>query len=151
MSVGSAVKGKTTHEHNKTRPFCTIVNNISYKHSKWDITTKQRTSGSRFYFKMVNGITLNTSYFVFVFCLFAFFLWPLPSAYGGSQARGLIGAVATGLPESQQRGILAASATYTTAQGNARSLTHWARLGIESASSWFLVRFVSTVPRREFQ
>ena len=38
---------------------------------------------------------------------------------------------------------------YTTAHGNARSLTHWERPGIEPASSWMLLRFVSTDPQRE--
>ena len=57
----------------------------------------------------------------FVFCLFR----AAPVAYGGSQARGLIGAVAAlPTPEPQQHGIRAASATYTTAHGNAGSLTH---------------------------
>ena len=46
-------------------------------------------------------------------------------------------------PEPQQRGIRAASATYTTAHGNAGSLTHWARPGIELSTSWFLVRFIN--------
>ena len=51
--------------------------------------------------------------------------WAALAAYGGSQARGRIGAVATSLRQSsQQRGIRAASATYTTAHGNAGSLTH---------------------------
>ena len=50
---------------------------------------------------------------------------------------------------SWQRQIWAASATYTTAHGNARSLTHWARLGIEPVSSWILVRFISPEPRWE--
>ena len=40
-------------------------------------------------------------------------------------------------------------ATYTTAHGNALSLTHWARPGTEPASSWILVRFVSAEPRQE--
>ena len=40
-------------------------------------------------------------------------------------------------------------ATYTTAHGNAGSLTHKARSGIEPATSWFLVRFVSTAPQQE--
>ena len=35
---------------------------------------------------------------------------------------------------------------YTTAHGNARSLTHWMRPGIEPASSWIPVRFVSAEP-----
>ena len=38
-------------------------------------------------------------FLVFVFCLFAFSR-TAPAAYGGSQARGLIGAVATGLRQS---------------------------------------------------
>ena len=36
------------------------------------------------------------------------------------------------------------SATYTTAHGNARSLTHWARPGIEPASSRIRVGFISS-------
>ena len=42
-------------------------------------------------------------------------------------------------PQPLQRRIRATSAIYTTAHGNAGSLTHWARPGIEPASSWFLV------------
>ena len=45
--------------------------------------------------------------------------------------------------EPQQGRIWAASETYTTAQGNDGSLTHWARPGIEPASSWTLVRFLT--------
>ena len=50
--------------------------------------------------------------------------------FGGSQARGRIGAAAAGLrhshtmPQPQQRWIRAAAVTYTTAHGNAGSLTH---------------------------
>ena len=47
------------------------------------------------YFKLSNTeYSLN-----FFFCLFAF-SWAAPAAYGGSQARGLIGAVAAGLCQS---------------------------------------------------
>ena len=67
-----------------------------------------------------------------------------PVAYGGSQARGWIRAVACRpTPQLQQHGMQALSATYTTAHGNAGSPTHWSRPGIESASSWMLVRFVN--------
>ena len=52
-------------------------------------------------------------------------------------------------PEPQQRRIRAVSATYTTAHRNARSLTCWAKPGIEPETSWFLVRFDSTEPRWE--
>ena len=47
---------------------------------------------------------------------------------------------------SQQGEIWATSATYTTARHNSRSLTRWAKPGIEPASSWFLVGFVVAVP-----
>ena len=79
-----------------------------------------------------------------VFCLFR----AMPMAYGGSQARGLIITVACWpTPQPQQCQSWAASATYTTAHGNDGSLTHWVRPGIEPATSWFLVGFVSTAPQ----
>ena len=53
-------------------------------------------------------------------------------------------------PQPQQHGIQAVSATYTTVHGNTGSLTHWVRPGLEPASSWILVRFVSTEPLWEF-
>ena len=86
--------------------------------------------------------------FRLLFCL----LRAAPASYGGSQARGLMGAVAAGLRHSHSQsgsGIQAASATYTTADSNARSLTHWARWGREHehVTSWFLVGFVSAMPR----
>ena len=68
----------------------------------------------------------------FLDCLFVF--RAAPTAYWGSQARGQIGAVAAGLCHSHS---------------NTRSLTHWARLGIEPTTYWFLVGFVSTEPQRE--
>ena len=45
-----------------------------------------------------------------------------------------------------QHQIQAASATYTTAHGNAGSLTHRGKPGIEPASSWTLVRFCFHFP-----
>ena len=57
---------------------------------------------------------------------FFFFFFALKRAalapYGGSQARGLIGA--TAMPQPQQRHIQATSANYTTAHVKAGSLTH---------------------------
>jgi len=38
--------------------------------------------------------------FFFFFFVFLLFLWAAPTAHGGSQARGPIGAVATGLRQS---------------------------------------------------
>ena len=57
-----------------------------------------------------------------------------PMAHGGSQVRRWIRAVTTNLHHSHS---------------NARSLTHWTRPAIKSASSWVLVRFFSTEPRWE--
>ena len=47
------------------------------------------------------------------------------------------------IPQPQQHQIQATSATYTEAQGSARSLTQQVRPGIEPKSSWVLVRFVT--------
>ena len=53
------------------------------------------------------------------------------------------------MPQPQQRQIRAMSVTYPIAHGIARSLTHWARPWMVPASSWILVRFVSTEPQWE--
>ena len=65
-------------------------------------------------------------FFFFFFCLFALYR-TAPMAQGDSQARGLIGALVTGLHQSHS---------------NMGSLTHWARPRMKPATSWFLVRFV---------
>ena len=70
-----------------------------------------------------------------------FFIKGKHAAYASSQARGQV--------KPWQLGIWAASATYATAHGNTGSLTHWAGPGIEPASSWVLVRFVTTKPQWE--
>ena len=44
-------------------------------------------------------MVLELFYFILFFCLFAI-SWAAPAAYGGSQARGRIRAVATGLRQS---------------------------------------------------
>ena len=54
-------------------------------------------------------------------------------------------------PQTQQQQIWAASVTYTTAQGNAGSLTHEVRPGIEPVFSWIILRFTSLLPRWEPQ
>ena len=70
-----------------------------------------------------------------------------PEAYGSSQARGWIGAAA--MPQPQQRQTWAESAAYTTAHGGNGSLTHWVGPGMEPASSWIPVGFVTLEPRWE--
>ena len=62
--------------------------------------------------------------FIYFFGLFAI-SWAAPVAYGGSQARGPIRAIATGLHHSHSNaGIRAASVTYTIAHSHVGSLTH---------------------------
>ena len=81
------------------------------------------------------------SFFVCLFvCLFLSFLglhlWHVAFArLGSNQSCSHLPT-----PEPQQLGIWATSAIYTTTHSNARSLTHWARSGIEPASSWILVQ-----------
>ena len=84
----------------------------------------------------------------FNFCFFR----AAPVAYAGSQARGSNPSCnLQPMPKPQQCQIQATSATYTTAHGNTRSLTHWARPGIEPATSCLLVGFVSPAPRWELR
>ena len=78
-------------------------------------------------------------FFFFFFCLFR----AVPATYGSSQARGPIRYEPPPMPQSQQCQIQDTSATYTTAHGNARSLTHYERLGIKLEFSWILVGFVN--------
>ena len=66
-----------------------------------------------------------------------------PAAYGGSQARGWIWAVAASLHQSHSNVVSELSSmTYTTAHSNTGSVTHWARPGIEPATSWWVELFL---------
>ena len=47
------------------------------------------------------------------------------------------------MPQPPQWGIWATSVTYSTAHGNAESLTHWARLRIKPTSLWMPVGFIN--------
>ena len=83
-------------------------------------------------------------YYYYYFCL----VRATPEAYGGSQARGLMGAVAPGLCHSHSNtGSEPCLWPTATAHGNARSLTHWSRPGIEPVL--MVNRFISTEPRQE--
>ena len=89
--------------------------------------------------------------FFFFFYLFAISR-AVPMAYGGSQARGRIRAVAASLHCSHSNtGSEPSLWPTTTAHSNAGSLTQWERPGIEPTTSWFLVRFVSAAPQRELK
>ena len=78
-------------------------------------------------------------WFFFFFGLFR----ATPMAYGSSQVRGRIGAVAASLHHSHSNIGSKRVRDLSTAHGDARSLTHWARPGIKLASSWILVGFVN--------
>jgi len=101
-------------------------------------------------------ININPSLFAFIklfSVILIFFLsffaisWAAPEAYGGSQARGPVGAVATGLCQSHSN---AGSEPHLqpTPQLMAMPdhLTSWARAGTEPEASCFLVRFVNHCP-----
>ena len=67
----------------------------------------------------------------YVFCFFFFFVFffvcifrATPGAYGGSQARGGIGATAASYTTATATRIRAVSATYTTATAMPDPLTH---------------------------
>ena len=78
---------------------------------------------------MDNG-SIYILFYLLILILFYFlvFFRAAFAAYGCSQSRGQIGAAAACLHHSH---------------GNARSVTHWARPGIEPASLWMLARFLT--------
>ena len=84
-------------------------------------------------------------FFFFFFGLFCRFR-AAPVTYGGSQARGSARAMAASLRQSHSNTgsePQQCRMSHVLQPSNARSLTHWARPGIEPASSWMLVRFVN--------
>ena len=101
------------------------------------------------FFFIIAILGVGKWYLIVGFCLFVCFVFSMATstAYGGSQARSPIAAVAyaraTAMPDQ------AASETYSTAHGNSRSLTHWSSPGIEPATPRFLIGFVSTAPQQE--
>ena len=97
-----------------------------------------------FYGKSSSPVFLLVMRFVYLFGVFR----AAPVAYEGSQARGLIRAVAAGLRQSHSNAI-SEPCLWPTPQltANTGSLTHWVRPGMESVSSWMLVRFVSNEPQ----
>ena len=82
----------------------------------------------------------------FKFFVFVFFR-TTSVAYANSQARGLMGAVAAGLLHSHSN-TRSEPHLRPTPQFTATPdpLNHWARPGIESESSWIVVRFVTAEP-----
>ena len=89
-------------------------------------------------------LLLSLCLYIYIYIgLFAIF-GATPMGYGGSQARDLIGAVATGVPQSHSN-VGSEPHLQPTPQlmGNTISIIHWARPGIKPAILWFPVRFVN--------
>ena len=87
---------------------------------------------------------MGTSPFYFILFCFIFFLFRAASvAYGSPSTRGRIRVVAAGLHHTHSN---SGSETHATAHGNAESITHQARSGIEPVSSWISVGFLTTEP-----
>ena len=100
--------------------------------------------GCLFILLMVSFAVLNIVLLLFFFYFFIFYflgphLWHMRfPGLGLNQS-----CCCRPTPQPWQYRIQAVSATYTTAHGNARSLPHWVRPGMEPATSWFLVGFVN--------
>ena len=70
-------------------------------------------------------------------------------AYGGSQARGPIGATAASLCHSHSNASLSSICNLHRNSYQWWILTHWARPRIEPVSTWIPVRFCSVEPQRD--
>ena len=90
---------------------------------------------------------LSTKHIQFSVLMFSSFMIFVFSYFFSSVCFDLY--LASWKPQPQQHQIRASSAMYTTADGNARSLTHWAGPGIELSSSWILVGFLTAEPQWE--
>ena len=95
------------------------------------------------------GWTTLSYLFGFVWFGLVFFFRATPMAYGHSQARVQIGAIASGLCYSHSHTGSEPHLPPTPQLMQCRILNHWVRPGIKPASSWMLVRFVSAEPRWE--
>ena len=84
---------------------------------------------------------LDVSFYVYLSVCFFFRATPMP--YGGSQARGRMSYSRWPTPQPQQLGIWGRSVTHPTAHCNTGSWTHWLGPGIDPASSWMPVGFVT--------
>ena len=86
-------------------------------------------------------------FLVMVYTFFFFLFMAAPRAYGNSQARGWILAIAAGLSHSNAISELPLrSIPWPTA-----TLDLWARPEVEPVSSWILVGFVITEPGQELE
>ena len=116
-------------------------NGIMQSQTAWSVPWLGCTSR----FSKRNVVT-NRVFFGGVSFFLGLFFRAVPAAYGGSQARGLTGAVAAGLHHSHSHSNTGSKPRLQPtprAHSNARSLAHWARPGIKPTTSWFLVGFIN--------
>ena len=98
---------------------------------------------------ILTGVRWHLIVVFFLFFVFCFFLLaPHPQHMEVPRLRSYS---CRPTPQPQRLKIWASSATYTTGHSNAGTLTHLARPGSQSASSWILVRFVTTEPQWKLQ
>ena len=88
-------------------------------------------------------IYLIIIFYFFIFICLSVFSRAVPVAYKGSQARGLIGAVAIGLYQSHSNVGSEPHLRPTLQPQQRRILNPLSEARIEPATSWFLVRFVN--------
>ena len=83
-------------------------------------------------------------FFFFLFFIFLFFFSAIPPQHMEVPRLGVEWSYSCQpTPQPEQCQIQSASATYTTAHGNARSPTHWLRPGIKPSILQLLVSFIS--------
>ena len=85
---------------------------------------------------------MATFFFFFFFCLFAFSR-ATPVAYGGSQARGLIGAVALAYARARATQDPSRVCDLHHSSQQRQNLKPLRKARDQTATSWFLVRFVN--------
>ena len=83
---------------------------------------------------------LQQRFYSTFFFFFLVFSMATPAAHRGSQARGLIGAIAAGLHQSHSN---VGSEPHLRPTPQLTATPDRARAGIEPATSWFLVGFVN--------
>ena len=110
-------------------------------HSSCVLLTHWATMGTSKFVSCLFSLSLSLFFF---FCLFR----AAPMAYRSSQYRGQIGATAVSLHHSHSN-MGSELHLQPTPQLNVRSLTHWARPGIEPVSSWILAGFITAELQRE--
>ena len=93
------------------------------------------------------GMTVEVQcYFILFFCFLGLHLRHMEVPSPGAQLELRLLA---GHNHSHRHSHIRSMSAIYTAHGKAGSSTHWVRPGIEPATSWFLVGFVSSVPWSE--